>query len=62
MGWRDLRVKESSGFVSIRIIPYILLCHELLYGNSFYIDYGKFKQVLFPWEVGMTLDNFVFPE
>ncbi len=51
MEWTELRAKESMGFVSKRIAPLILSKHIILYGSSFCINYGKFKRVLFPWEV-----------
>jgi len=51
MNWMDARVRESAGFVSRRIAERILFLHEILYGESFHINYGIFKRVLLPWEV-----------
>ena len=51
MNWIELRAKESNGFVSRRIVRRVLFLHEMLYGASVCIEYGKFKKVLFPEEV-----------
>ena len=51
ISWGNRRLKEGRGFVSRRIGSHLLFLHQLLYGNSFYINYGKFIRIFHPGEV-----------
>jgi hypothetical protein len=44
--WHILRVEESRGFVSRRILPRITERQTLVYGRSYFISYGYFVKVL----------------
>ena len=57
--WRVYRQDEGNGFVSSRIIVDLLARQMWMYGSSFYINHGKIKQVLHPWDV--MIDRTVIP-
>ena len=57
--WQRMRLDEGRGFVSKRITSKLLAVHNLLYGNSFYINYGKFARIFHPREIIIVDDGYV---
>lgn len=44
--WRSQRLKESNGFVSMRILPQLIAHDMAVYGNCIVQDYGKAKRIV----------------
>lgn len=49
--WVLIRVEESNGFISKRILFKALFICEIIYGASFSISYKNFTRVLKPQDV-----------
>lgn len=58
--WKDLRFFESRGFVSKRILRDILICHHVMYGMCFSIEYEKLTSVYHPAEMYINDDGTLF--
>ena len=51
LDWPMKRQKESKGFVAERLLRVLVGRQCLLYGSSFVLDLGQFRQLLNPWDV-----------
>ena len=51
MHWTERRAEESRGFVGRRIVSAVLITQKIKYGQSFFVNYGKYARVLSIFDV-----------